>query len=65
MKIKIIGKKNKRGGWDVKGKATSHEEILSFLIVCFKKLSEQVDCETAKIFKECMVRTLDSDKDEE
>lgn len=60
MKSKVNAKKNKQGGWDIKGKATSHEEILSFFIVGFNKLLEQVDYETAKTFKECMVRTLDS-----
>ena len=60
MKIKIIGKKNKQDGWNIKIKATSYVEVLSFFIVGFEKLLESVDDETAKTFKECMVRTLDS-----
>lgn len=60
MKSKVIAKKNKQGGWDITIEATSHVEALRFFIVGFEKLLESVDDETAKIFKECMVRTLDS-----
>lgn len=60
MKIKITAKKNKQDGWDVKIKAASYEVVLRFFIISFKKLLEHVDRETAKTFKECMIRTLET-----
>lgn len=60
MKSKVIAKKNKQYGWNVKIKATSHAEVLGFFVVGFRKLLERADDETAKMFKDYMIRLLDS-----
>ena len=65
MKSKVIGIKNKKGGWDIKTKAESNFEVLSFYIVGFTSFLDQLDSDERKNAKDAMVKFVNDEEVEE
>ena len=64
-KSKVIGIKNKKGGWDIKIKAESDFEVLSFYIVGFTSFLDQLDSDERKNAKDAMVKFVNDEEVEE